>query len=280
MAGFNSLGTQIGDLLSSANTDWTGTFGGEDFAPAILNPPSSEPRSTKNAPLNDTPSWQFPDYGETSPASWSIGNQTNFNFDATGMPILDREKQFLQNEREATLAGQRSLQQQLTGAGALSEIAASNYAKKVQADLAAQQQLDRSRQKPQGGFSAGGALSLEGGLSRAQALGDIARIRAQGEADRRLAQQQGREARLNSFANADASANLNFENAYTQDRLNRWQNQFTASENQLSRDLQQRLAQLQADTARYTAQTQAMGNVYGSMFGALSSPGANYRYWS
>ena len=259
MAGFNFAGTQLGDFINSSNTDWSGVFG----------------RNTQNAPLNDA-----------------------FQFPSIPQPQLNREATFQQNEREAALAGQRATQQTVGGAQQLANTASGNYQQKADIDY---QQAVRLANMPRSGGSAAIASNLNSGfgqwgapsqmygmmggtnlaadnqrriedarygrefaaqsarmISQAEAAGDIARTRAQANAQRQLLALQNSKAI--DLARSQASI-ANQQSAIDFQRQ--------AQEAARQRTSNERLASIQAT-----------GNIYGSMFGALSAPGANYRYWN
>lgn len=275
---FNTKGLNAGD--------WIGVFGQSDSNnynnqsnPLQTNfqfPSSgnSEPRNTNNAPLNDA-----------------------FQFPTIGIPNLDRKSQFNRELDENQLAGQQATQNTIGGAEQLSRITSENYQKKLNADLWAEQQRNqinnsgaRSSQVGGGGqqslFGKWGTPTLvQGGLNdkfgndfrraaaregldfatqsarritEAEAAGDIAKMRAQ--------------ASINQGADLlKHNQSIDLMNRQTSLDSQRSANDFTrqASEAAKNRVSQERLAQIQANA-----------NIYGSMFGALSSPGANTRYWS
>jgi hypothetical protein len=142
----------LSDLMQNAGTDWSGTFGTDSFRPAAIA--TAEQRATKNAPLDDV---QTP---------WKTSTQTSFQFGSTPMPELDRETEFRQNLREATLTGQRALQQTTSGAEQLSRNAAQNYQVKASIDQNSKN-ADFNNQlsllNRNGGFSGGGQSYGVGG---------------------------------------------------------------------------------------------------------------------
>lgn len=245
---FNTQGLNAGD--------WLGVFGQDNTNSSKSNPlqtnfqfpsaSSSEARNTRNAPANDA-----------------------FQFPAIGMPRLDRESQFQQELRENQLTSQQAIQNMVAGAAQLSRVTRENYQ--------AKQNLNG------GGFSASGgstgqpstpsrefSVSSGGGarftpnagqvarMQEAMAAGDIARDRENSRSQFNLAMLQNNNDinRMNRQAQIDsASSRISFARQ--------------AQEAAKQRVSQERLAQIQANA-----------NIYGSMFGALSSPGSNTRYWS
>lgn len=242
--------------------DWLGVFG------------QSEQRNTKNAPLNDA-----------------------FIFPAISAPKLDRESQFQQELKENQLTAQQDLQNTRAGAEQLSRITSENYQKKLNSDIWAEQQRSLinnqgSRSSQTGGGSTqslfgkwGTPELIRGGfndsfgndfrratanegldfaersarrITEAEAAGDIAKMKAQSSLNRY-------QDLLKHNQNIDLMNRQNSLDA--QMAANNFSRQ--ASEAAKQRVSQERLAQIQANA-----------NIYGSMFGALSSPGANTKYWN
>lgn len=308
MAGFNFDGTQLGDLINTAGTNWTGTFGTDSFQPAAL---IKEPRNTRNAPLNDITNFN----GGQAP--WVTSTQTDFTFPSIGMPELNRETDFSQSYRRNTLEGQRAKQQQIGGAQELARTAAQNYQQKTAIDRQ-DRNIDFANQvallNRQAGFSSPSQIAKDPSIfgmiaqnprrtiigssgmrdlgldysklaennvlnannarilaeySRANQAGNIALSKQEADSQRRILDEQNRNAvnLLNRQTSIDAQTSaINYQRQ--------------AEEAVRQRLSQQQLAQIQANASMYGANMNALGNVYGSMFGALSSPGSNYRYWS
>lgn len=260
---FSFAGNDVGNAIANAaNSTFAGVFG------------AKEDRNTQNAPLNDG---------------------SKFAFEAPKLPDLNIDNAYQTAQKYAQLSAQDAISNQVAAAQQLGNVAAQNYERKQNID--AQQAQNKSFGSP--GFNttpvsssgksafgnwSGGTLQRQDfgnglnnlqntqdfnfqrqqaaesarAITTAEAAGDLARIEAQSMAQKRLVDAQNR---ADIFAAQNQAALA--QNRAQQDQI------FQRGESAADRASKERQAAMQAQAS-----------LYGSMFGSLSAPGANYRYWS
>lgn len=255
-------------------------------------------RYTKNAPANDASQLGK---GLSFADNFNTSTNTAFQYPSIPMPEMNRQKDFEQQYKENQLTAQQALQTARSAAAEQGEIALRNYRAKTAIDSQAQQQRARNATGLGNPRSASGGVAVPnyGGWSAPQQqhgstgfsfftesqndrkFRDAAEQRdfaAQTARRIRTAEAAGDIARMDAQARNERQ-NARFLNNINVGNMNR---QASIDAQRAANDYtrQAREAALQRASQERVAGMQAAGSLYGSMFGALSAPGANYRYWN